>query len=160
MNSLYFLCNPFHAFLCRELATDFNLSGASSAGCILLSPFLHLLGRLKSNGIVQQISGGLSYQLAEAAMTWKLGWKFPPPLDPVPWIFLDPPRLFEGPTSERGSTCRTYVEEYESKIVIRVEKMYLSARRNLYSHSEFFLKVGGRFPSAVWMDQRLWRCRA
>lgn len=95
MNSHYFLYNPFCAFLCRELSTDFNLSGASSAGYILLSPFLHLLGKLKSNCIVQQISRELSNQLAEAVMTWKLGFKFSTPPIQYCGFFLDASFLFE-----------------------------------------------------------------
>lgn len=96
MNSYYFLCSPFCAVVCRELSTDLNLSGASSAGYILLSPFLHLLGKWKSNCIVQQISSELSNQLAEAAMTWKLGCKFPssPPIQYC-GFFLDASFLFE-----------------------------------------------------------------
>lgn len=76
MNDHYFLCHSCCEFLCRELSTEFNLGRASSAGYILPSPFLRLLGKLKSNYIVQQISSELSNQLAEAVMTWKLGCKF------------------------------------------------------------------------------------
>lgn len=76
-----------------------NLSRAPSPGYILLSSFLQLLGKLKSNCIVQQISGELSNQLARQG--WPGSWAVssPPPPNPGPGHF--PPSFPSAPRPTR-----------------------------------------------------------